>query len=256
MRRLVGKVALITGTGGGQGREAARVFSEHGGLVIGCDLNAEEAERTVTEVRRAGWNMHSMHPVDLGDLSSATAWVDEAAAIHGRIDVVYNNAAAARNRMFSDLDEEAWHYTYRNEVDLVYHVSKAAWPYLKKGGGSLINVGSIAALIGSEIGNVAHGSAKAAVIAMSRHLAAEGSRYDIRVNTVTPGAIEIPGTTQIEHDNDFMEFYLRHTPARRLGSARDVINAALYLASDESRFVTGSNIVVDGGYSISKFLRA
>ena len=253
--RLQDKIALITGTGGGQGREAALVFAQHGAKVMGCDIDAERAEATVLAVLAAGFEMESIHPVDLGNPAAAKEWVEKTAERFGRIDVVYNNAASARNRLLPDLDEPAWKYTYRNEVDLVLWVCQAAWPHLKVNGGSIVNVGSIAGLVGSEIGNVAHGSAKAAVIAMTRHMAAEGGRYNIRVNSITPGAIEIPGTTLIEQDADFMEFYYRHTPAHRLGKPRDIVDGAVYLASDESNFVTGANLVIDGGYSVTKYLR-
>src|SRR5687768_16718870 len=118
--RLDGKVALITGTGGGQGRAAAELFCAEGASVVGCDLNAAENARTVELVRAAGGEMAGMAPVDLGDSREARQWVADAAAVHGRIDVLFNNAAAPRFAPIPELSDEDWHFTIRNELDLIF----------------------------------------------------------------------------------------------------------------------------------------
>src|SRR3954466_5967529 len=129
--RLQGKVALITGTAGGQGRAAALAFAREGALVVGCDVKEAESRETVAMVRAAGGTMTSMEPVDLGDSATARAWIDEAAAVHGGIDVLYNNASAARFQPFAQTTDDDWHFSVRNELDLVFHACSRARPHLR-----------------------------------------------------------------------------------------------------------------------------
>ncbi|WP_326731687.1 SDR family NAD(P)-dependent oxidoreductase [Streptomyces phaeochromogenes] len=140
--RLDGRVALITGTGGGQGRAAALHFAGQGALIVGCDLDAESAEETAAAVKATGGQMTTNAPVDLGDSAAARAWVERAAAAHGRIDIVYNNASATRFGPVDMLSDDDWRFTMRNEIDLVFHVTRAAWPHLAERGGVIINVAS------------------------------------------------------------------------------------------------------------------
>src|SRR5262245_20330504 len=126
MSKLEGKVALITGTAGGMGRASAVLFAREGAKVVGCDLKVPEAEETVRLVTDAGGEMISMAPVDLGEESAARAWVDEAVAAYGGIDIVFNNASSARVGPFVELTSEDWHYSIRNELDLLYYVTAAA----------------------------------------------------------------------------------------------------------------------------------
>jgi meso-butanediol dehydrogenase / (S,S)-butanediol dehydrogenase / diacetyl reductase len=127
---LKDRVALITGTGGGQGREAALKFASEGALVFGCDVKVEGNAETVELVRRAGGKMVGKAPVDLGNPGEAKAWVEEAASAHGRIDILYNNAASPRLGPIADISIEDWHFTIRNELDLVFLTTKFAWPHL------------------------------------------------------------------------------------------------------------------------------
>src|SRR5271163_4194950 len=124
--RLDGKVVLITGTGGGQGRAAALEFAAAGAHVIGCDIDGATNQGTVELVKKAGYAMVGIHPVDLGDPTDARRWVEEAAAVHGRIDVVYNNASVARFAPFEEFPIADWSFTIRNELDLVFYVSRFA----------------------------------------------------------------------------------------------------------------------------------
>jgi NAD(P)-dependent dehydrogenase (short-subunit alcohol dehydrogenase family) len=197
--RLDGKVALITGTGSGQGRAAALLFAGEGARVVGCDLNAAGAAETEEMVRSQGGEMTSMTPVDLGDPDQATAWVDAAAAAYGGIDVLYNNASAPRFGPIDKVSTEDWHFTIRNELDLVFFVTRAAWPHLvARGRGSIINVGSAAGVMGiAKIPGVAHAATKGAVIALTRQLVGEGAPHKIRANTLSPGFIATPATTAL-----------------------------------------------------------
>lgn len=123
--RLANKVALITGTGGGQGRVAALVFASEGATIVGCDLVESAATETVRLVRAAGGEIVSTQPLDLTSLENTRAWVDRAVQDHGQIDILYNNAAAARGSAFGELDPEDWVFTLRNELDVVFNACQA-----------------------------------------------------------------------------------------------------------------------------------
>jgi NAD(P)-dependent dehydrogenase (short-subunit alcohol dehydrogenase family) len=250
--RLDGKVALITGTGGGQGRAAARLFAREGARVVGCDLKREGSEETVATVRAEGGEMVAMAPVDLGDSAAARAWVAEGVAAFGGIDVLYNNAAAARFASIADLTDEDWHWVIRNELDLVFYTCSAAWPHLlDRGGGAIVNTGSVCGVssLPATPGSFVHAATKGAVIALTRELALEGGPHGIRANSVSPGIIESPATAGLLSDPERRRAHLDSLMLERIGEVEDVASAALYLASDESSWVTGANLMVDGGFS-------
>ena len=251
--RLAGKIALITGVGGGIGAAAARRFAVEGARVAGCDLDHEAARRTEKEVRAQGGEITVSGGVDLGDPGRAKEWVDRAVATYGGIDVLYNNASSQRFGALDELSVADWDFTMRNELDLVYYTVRAAWPHLEaQGGGSIINVGSIAALRGVEfMPQNAHSAAKGGVIALTLQLVVEGGPHGIRANVVSPGLIETPNTAPMLADppERLRSIVLDRIPLKRHGRCDDVVNAALYLASDESAWVSGANLVVDGGGS-------
>jgi NAD(P)-dependent dehydrogenase (short-subunit alcohol dehydrogenase family) len=249
--RLEGKVALITGTGRGQGRVAALTFAREGATVVGCDLLAS-AEETVQMVRAEGGSMTSSAPVDLGDPVQAREWVDAAAREHGGFDILYNNASSPRFASIAELSDEDWRFTMRNELDLVFYTCRAAWPHLiERGGASIINIASISGMNAIPIvpGQIAHAATKGAIIGMTRELAQEGGRYGIRANTISPGVIETPATAEILAQEGMHEAWFAANMIQRLGKPQDVVAVALFLASDESSWITGANITVDGGYT-------
>lgn len=249
MGRLNGKVALITGTGGEQGRAAALLFAKEGARVVGCDVNKDAASQTLTMVCDAGGEMVSMAPVDLSIESDAARWVEKGAAAFGGIDVLYNNASAPRFGLLDSMPVEDWHFTMRNELDIVYFVTRAAWPHLvARGGGSIISTASIAALRGCAAPQSAHGAAKAAVTSLMTSLVIEGALHKIRTNTISPGPIEHPLTQSALADpNHPMSKLVAKIPMGRMGRPQEVAYLALFLASDESSFITGANVVIDGG---------
>ncbi len=252
MGRLDGKVVLISGTAGGIGRAAAELFAREGAVVVGCDLNAEGAAETVERVRSAGGTMTSAAPVDVGDEEAVRAWIDGAAAEHGGLDVLYNNAGLTSFAPLEQVTYEDWSFTIRNELDVVFLSCKHAWPHLRaRGGGSVVNVGSTAGLTGSlTLDRTAHTASKGAVIALTRQLAAEGARHGIRVNSVSPGMTVTPQTQHLFDDPGHpISRIADHIPLGRPGRPEDVAQCALFLASDESAYVTGANLVVDGGWS-------
>ena len=178
MGRLDGKVALISGTARGMGRAAAVEFAAQGAAVFGCDLDEKANAETVDLVTATGGRMAAIAPVDLATADGARAWVEAAVAEFGGVDILYNNASALRNGALMDLTDDDWHFTVRNELDIVWFSVRAAWPELvKRGGGAIVNVASIAAKLGARfVGQVPHGSAKGGVLAMTKHLCAAAVR--------------------------------------------------------------------------------
>lgn len=259
--RLAGKTALITGTAGGQGRCAALTFAREGAAIIGCDVKVEEDAETVAMVRAAGGSMVSLDPVDLSDEAGVQRLIDFAVDQGGGFDILYNNAAVARAATIEDLTREHWDWNMANEVTLVYMAVRHALPHLKeRGGGVIVNVGSIAGMpIGSGMpgnapGNLVHCVAKAAVIRMTEALAIELAPHRIRVNAVSPGVIDTPQLRPFlgeAPDAPIRRLFASKCLVPRIGEVEDIVNAALYLASDEASYVTGVNLPVDGGFIVS-----
>jgi meso-butanediol dehydrogenase / (S,S)-butanediol dehydrogenase / diacetyl reductase len=251
--RLAGKVALVTGTGGGIGRATAVIFAREGAHVIGCDLHPGPSQETVALVRAAGGRMDAVAPVDLSTEDGARGWVDEAARIGGGVDILVNNASAIRFGAIDELSYADWSFTMRNELDIVFLVTRAAWPHLvSRGGGAIVNIGSISGSRGAWfMPQNAHGAAKGGVLALTSHLVVEGGPHGIRVNAVSPAMTETPHTSPLLQDPDGpTEEILSRVPLRKWGQPEDVAHAILFLASDEASHVSGANIPVDGGAAV------
>ena len=253
MSRLAGKVALITGTGVGMGRAAAIRFAAEGATVVGCDLNPQTSEETVRLVVEAGGAMTATAPVDLSSYEATEGWVNAAAAAHGGIDVLYNNASLPVVGPWDDLNVDDWHAGIRNELDLVFYACKAAWPHLvARGGGSIINIASIASIRGAAFfQQAAHGAAKGGVLSFTYHLAAAGGEHRIRANAILPGMIRTPSTEFLFATPDSPGSMLgAANPLGRVGEADDVVKLAAFLASDDAWYVNAAAIPVDGGQSV------
>jgi NAD(P)-dependent dehydrogenase (short-subunit alcohol dehydrogenase family) len=252
VNRLQNKVALITGIGGGMGRAAALRFAAEGARVVGADLFEEGLQETVRLVRAAGGEITGFAPINLADAEAAANWVDTAAGVYGGIDILYNNASSNRMAPIEELSIAEWDYTIRHELDLVFYACKAAWPHLKaRGGGVILNTASIAGTRGVEfVEQNAHGAAKAGVINLTQQLAVEGGPHGIRVVALSPGFTVTSMTAWLIDDGpQSLRDDLARTPLRRAGQPEDIVNAALFLASDEASWITGTNLVVDGGRS-------
>jgi len=250
--RLAGKIALVTGIAAGIGRGCALMFARHGATVIGCDLSARGAEETVAAARAEGLAIDSLAPIDLTEPEQVQRYVDYAAARHGRIDVLLN-AAAIQPHMapMAEVDyQRQWIPTMRGEVDVVVLACKAAWPHLNKSGrASIINFASVSAFRASQhMGMGPHCAGKAAVLALTRQLAVEGGPA-IRANTISPGMVVTPATQAAGASvpGPIRDAILARVPMRRLGAPEDIAWCAVFLASDESAWITGANFPVDGG---------
>jgi NAD(P)-dependent dehydrogenase (short-subunit alcohol dehydrogenase family) len=246
MGRLDGKVCVITGAGGGMGREAALLFSEEGAQVCVADVNLEAAQRVASEARDA-----FAHQVDVADEASVKAMMDATAERYGGIDVLYNNAGISPGDDASVLDTsvEAWDRVQAVNTKGVFLCCKHGIPYLQqRGGGSVINVASFVAILGAATSQISYTASKGAVLSMTRELAVQFARENVRVNALCPGPVETPLLLSIFGDDPAaLERRRAHWPMGRLAKPREIVNGALFLASDESSYVTGSTFLVDGG---------
>jgi NAD(P)-dependent dehydrogenase (short-subunit alcohol dehydrogenase family) len=246
MGRLDGKICVITGAGGGMGREAALLFSEEGAQVCVADVNLEAAETTANEARDA-----FAIQVDVADEPSVKAMMDATAERYGGIDVLYNNAGISPNDDASVLDTsvEAWDRVQAVNTKGVFLCCKHGIPHLQqRGGGSVINVASFVAILGAATSQISYTASKGAVLSMTRELAVQFARENIRVNALCPGPVETPLLLSIFGDDPAaLERRRTHWPMGRLAKPREIVNGALFLASDESSYVTGSTFLVDGG---------
>lgn len=247
--RLQGKVALITGAGGGQGQIVSILFAQAGAKVFASDVNPESLERTRVLAEQQGLPILTS-VVDASSAEEATAWAADAMAREGRIDVLYNNGAHVHMAPFADMTVEQWHETIRLELDVIFMPTKAVWPIMiAQQGGSIINIASCAGIMAAEgLGAAAHAAGKGGVIAVTRQLALEGAPHWIRVNCISPGPIMGP-TLQVAYNGSehFRNLFDSTPMLDRHGFPEDIAFAGIFLASDESQFITGINLPIDGG---------
>ena len=249
--RLSGKVCVITGTGGSMGRATALAFAREGASVVRCDVTVEPAGSTVETVRGAGGEMVSMQPCHLDDPADCRALIELALGTYGRVDVLFNLAAMQYFNWLEDITDEEWDRARRSEVDLVFYLTRAAWPHLKTSRGVVVNMASLNASLSFKIlPSLAHTTNKAGIIGMTRQLAMEGREHGIRANSISPGLIESNATREQLNDPEWASYMLGKTLLGRLGRPEEVANVALFLASHESSYVTGVDIVVDGGMKV------
>jgi NAD(P)-dependent dehydrogenase (short-subunit alcohol dehydrogenase family) len=248
MGRLDGKVCVITGAGGGMGRDAAQLFTEEGAQVCVADVDTGAAEETAASCADGS---AFAQQVDVADEQSVAAMMRATADRFGAIDVLYNNAgiSPADDAGVLETEVDAWDRVQAVNTKGVFLCCKHGIPYLlERGGGSVINVASFVAIVGAATSQISYTASKGAVLSMTRELAVQFARQGVRVNALCPGPVETPLLLRIFGDDPAaLERRRTHWPTGRLAKAREVVNGALFLASDESSYVTGSTFLVDGG---------
>ena len=241
--RLEGKVAIITGAGRGIGKEAARLFAKEGARVIACDVMEEWVKGLGEEVK--GIEGYKLDVTDRGMIGEVVKDVYER---YGKIDVLVNNAGITRDALFVKMKEEDWDRVIEVNLKGAFNMTQVVVPYMVKGGGgSIINTSSVVGIYGN-IGQTNYAASKAGLIGMTKVWAKELGRYGIRVNAVAPGFIKTPMTEKLPEK--VVNIVLDRTPLRRMGEPIEVAYVYLFLASDESSFITGQVIGVDGGLVI------
>jgi NAD(P)-dependent dehydrogenase (short-subunit alcohol dehydrogenase family) len=249
MGRLDGKVAVITGAGSGIGRVAASLFAAEGAQVVVADVAGEQADAAVTDIEAAGGTATAV-TVDVSDEEQVGTMIDRAVAAYGGVHVLFNNAGIFPDDDGGILDTppSTWQKVMDVNLKGVWLGCRAAVPaMLDSGGGSIVNVASFVALVGAATAQMAYTASKGGVLAMTRELAVEYARKGIRANSICPGPIETPLLAELLSDPERRQRRLVHIPIGRFGRPEEIAKAALFLASDDASFVTGSALVVDGG---------
>lgn len=246
MDRLKDKVCVITGAARGMGREAALLFSEEGARVCVADVIENDGRATADECGDGFF-----FKVDVTDPASVQAMYDAVAEHFGGVDVLYNNAGIMPEDDSSILATEvdAWQRVQDVNTKGVYLCCKYGIPHLlERGGGSVINVASFVALMGAATSQISYTASKGAVLSMTRELAVEFARRGVRVNALCPGPVETPLLMRLfEGSPEALERRMVHLPMGRFARAREVAHGALFLASDDSSYMTGATFLVDGG---------
>jgi NAD(P)-dependent dehydrogenase (short-subunit alcohol dehydrogenase family) len=240
-QRLEGKVCVITGTASGIGAETARLFREEGATVVGVDLNESPGVDLALQV-------------DVTDEDAVRGLYERTSSEYGHIDVLFNNAGISPNDDASVLDTtfEAWQRVQDVNLKSVFLCCKHGIPHLlrNENGGSVINTASFVAVLGAATSQISYTASKGGVLALSRELGVQFARKGVRVNALCPGPIDTPLLRELyANDQEAAQRRLVHIPMGRFGQAREIANGVLFLASDESSFVTASTFVVDGGIS-------
>ena len=254
--RLEGKVCVITGAGGGMGRVASQMFAAEGAKIVVAEYGEAAGAETVRLVQEAG-GQASLVTVDVSTEAGAKAMIDHATSTYGRVDVLYNNAGIMPEADHSviDTDVDTWDKVMAVNVRGVFLGCKHAIPVMiEQGSGSIINIASFVALLGCSVPQDAYTASKGALLALTRSLAVQFGPQGVRTNAICPGPVETPLLMDwLVKDEEAKRIRLARNPTGRFGKPEEIVYMAMYLASDESRWTNGAQLVVDGGISVNYF---
>ena len=245
--RLKGKTAIVTGASNGMGSSESKLFASEGANVVLADVDSEAGQRLVEEISEGGGNAH----FEMCDVSSEDDWQsmsDTVLSKYGSVDILVNNAGISSTSTSDLLSTDDWNNIMNVNSTGVFLGTKTAAEIMKsQGGGSIVNISSIMGFVGGEYGHPAYHASKGAVRIFSKAMAVRYGPYGVRVNTVHPGFM--PPMTSSNHGiASKRDEYVAQTPLRRTGESIEVAYGVLFLASDEASFVTGTELVIDGGY--------
>lgn len=247
MNRLNSKVAIITGAAGGMGKADALLFAKEGAKVVITDLQEEKIQEVVKEIEALGGEAIGLKH----NVASEEDWVsvvDAAIAKFGQINILVNNAGISDAVPFLDQTVERWERTMTVNVTSIFLGQKYVIPHMiEAGGGSIVNISSIAGLTGGS-GAGPYTASKGAVRMLTKATAVDYAKHNIRANSIHPGYIETPMTVDLMKDEQMVQWFLMQTPLPRLGKPEDIAQGVLFLVSDESSYITGVELPIDGGY--------
>ena len=246
--RLKDKVAIITGAASGIGKATAKLFAEHGAKVVVADIDKDGGSQTVTQIQNGG-NEAIFVETDVTLKVNTEKMVAQTVETYGKLDILFNNAGIAMRLPVAELPEEDWHRCLDVNLTGVFLCAKAAIPaMLKNGCGSIINMSSIYGVVGADV-RAAYVASKGGVTNLTRGMALDYAENNIRVNCICPGFVETPLVAGVIKTPEEYQALADKHPMRRLGQPEEIAYGALYLASDESAFVTGIALPIDGGYT-------
>jgi NAD(P)-dependent dehydrogenase (short-subunit alcohol dehydrogenase family) len=253
MGRLDGKVAIITGSGRGQGQAAARLFAREGARVVVSDVNVEGGEATARQIRDTGGEA-MFQAADVSKAADVEALVEASVSAYGALHVLYNNAAIWSGRELdnyvTELSEDGWDRVISINLKGVFLCCKYGIPaIISTGGGSVINTASVAGIAGSRNRSHAYSASKGGVVSMTRAMAVAYARDNVRVNAICPGGVDTPMIASMIDTEERRQRSAASHPLGRMGTPEDIAYFALYLASDESSWVTGGVFPIDGGFT-------
>lgn len=246
--RVAGKVAIVTGASSGIGTATAELLARQGAAVSLVDIDVEGGKEVQERIKGEGGEAIFVR-ADIGKSAQVRRMIERTEKAFGRLDIIHNNAILAINKPATELDEKDWDRTLDTGLKTIYLSAKYGIPVMRKsGGGCIVNSASVHSLVSFE-GHTAYDAAKAGILGLTRVLALDYGP-DVRVNAVLPGAIITPLWDKLGVSAKMRKQFAEMVPAKRLGTAEDVANAVLFLVSDESSFITGTSLVVDGGLLI------
>lgn len=250
MKKLEGKISIITGVGSGIGKATAQLFSNEGSIVIGADLDRDKGEKVIEEINKNG-GKGIFVKTNVSNSDDIKILMEKALSM-GKIDILVNNAGIEVVKSIVDTSEDEWDNVLNVNLKSVFLTCKNVIPIMQKqGSGVIINNASVAAIVGSF--STVYSASKGGILSLSKALAVELGPLNIRVNCVLPGAIETPMLDRVNEKlgdpNKIRTERIKLYPIGRFGTSKEVANTILFLASEDASFITGASIVIDGGFS-------